>query len=89
MKGNDVPDNLLPTAGEYMEAEEGEYEEEIALFKQQNVNIEYLIKPRISRFVAFHYKGHSVLLTDDDFPLDLDMMQYRTEKVHQQKVLLA
>lgn len=48
-----------------------------------------LIKPRISRFVAFHYKGHSVLLTDDDLPVDLDMMQYRTEKVHQQKVLLA
>lgn len=89
VKGNDVPDNLLPTAVEYMEAEEGEYVEEIALFKQQNVNIEYLIKPRISRFVAFHYKGHSVLLTDDDLPVDLDMMQYRTEKVHQQKVLLA
>lgn len=89
VKGSDVPDNLLPTAGEYMEAEEGEYEEEIALFKQQNANIEYLIKPRINRFVAFHYKGQSILLTDDDLPLDLDMMQFRAEKVHQQKVLLA
>ena len=89
VKGKDVPDNILPTAGEYMEAEEGEYGEEIALFKRQNANIEYLIKPRISRFIAFHCKSYSVLLTDDDFPLDLDMMQYRAEKVHQQEVLLV
>ena len=33
LKGNDVPDNLLPTLGEYMETEGDEYEEEIALFK--------------------------------------------------------
>ena len=31
VKGNDVPDNLLPTAGEYMEAEGAEYEEEIRI----------------------------------------------------------
>ncbi len=31
VKGNDVPDDLLPTAGEYMEAEGDEYEEEIRI----------------------------------------------------------
>ena len=31
VKGNDVPEDLLPTAGEYMEAEGDEYEEEIRI----------------------------------------------------------
>lgn len=89
VKGGDIPDHLLPTAGEYMDAEEGEYEEEIALFKRQNTLIEYSIKPQMNKFITFQYKGQSVWGMDDDFSVEFDTKQYRTEIIHQQKVLLA
>ena len=38
---SEIPDEILPTVGEYMDAEE-EYEEEIAEFKKRNKNNEYL-----------------------------------------------
>lgn len=40
-KASEIPDEILPTVGEYMDAEE-EYEEEIAEFKKRNKNNEYL-----------------------------------------------
>lgn len=39
-KSSEIPDEILPTVGEYMDAEEGEYEEEIVEFKKRNNNIE-------------------------------------------------
>ena len=41
-KSSYIPDEILPTVGEYMDAEEGEYEEEIVEFKKRNNNIEQL-----------------------------------------------
>lgn len=35
VRGEEIPNDILPTAGEYMDAEEGEYEEEIAKFKKE------------------------------------------------------
>lgn len=40
-KSSEIPDEILPTVGEYMDVEEGEYEEEIVEFKKRNNNIEY------------------------------------------------
>ena len=37
---SEIPDEILPTVGEYMDVEEGEYEEEIVEFKKRNNNIE-------------------------------------------------
>lgn len=42
-ESRDIPEEILPTAGEYMDAEDGEFDEEIAAFKEQNQNIEYII----------------------------------------------
>ncbi len=88
-KSSKIPNDLLPTAGEYMDAEEDEYTEEIAVFKKRNANIEYKIKPRINKFLVFHYKGKSVFVTNDDFSVDLDVVQYRIEKIHKQEVVLV
>ena len=33
-KAGEIPDEVLPTIGEYMDAEDGEYEEEIVEFKK-------------------------------------------------------
>ena len=50
-KSSEIPDEILPTVGEYMDAEEGEYEEEIAEFERRNKNIEYVIHPQISKLL--------------------------------------
>lgn len=34
-KSDEIPENILPTAGEYMDAEEDEYREELAEFKKR------------------------------------------------------
>lgn len=44
-KAENIPDELLPSAGEYMDAEEGEYAEEIKVFESRNRNFEYRIQP--------------------------------------------
>lgn len=63
-KKDDIPEALLPTAGEYMEAEEGEYAEEIAVFKRRNSTVEYVIKQRKNIFWTFRPIGSSFILTD-------------------------
>lgn len=91
-KGSNIPENLLPTAGEYMDAEDDEYAEEIATFRRRNTNIEYVIKPRVNRFFVFRYSGKSVLISDDVFSTDLDVkdvMQYKMEKIHNQKMVFV
>lgn len=91
-KSCDIPENLLPTVGEYMDAEDDEYAEEIAVFKRQNATIEYVIKPRINRFLVFQYSGNGVLASDDIFSMDLDerkLNHYKIEKIYNQKVVFA
>ena len=75
-----------------MDAEDDEYAEEIAVFKRQNATIEYVIKPRINRFLVFQYSGNSVLASDDIFSMDLDerkLNHYKIEKIYNQKVVFA
>lgn len=60
------------TVGEYMDAKEGEYEEEIAEFKKRNENIEYVIQSQISKFLILRYKAVSVLKVEKDSEMDLD-----------------
>lgn len=46
IKSRDIQECLLPTAGEYMDAEDDEYAEELTVFKFRNMNVEYRIPPR-------------------------------------------
>ena len=87
-----IQNDLLPTAGEYMDAEEEEYAEEIAAFKQRNRNREYRIESRINSFFVVHYAEKSITLTDDFFTADVgfeDMVRFRIGKIQKQKVILA
>ena len=88
-KASNVPENLLPAAGEYMDAEEDEYAEEIAVFKRRNADTEYVIKPQIHKYVALQYERKSVSMPDDIFVGDVDSQNgvwYRIGKVYHQKV---
>jgi hypothetical protein len=91
-KSSEISEDILPTVGEYMDAEEGEYEEEIAEFKKRNKNVEYVIQPQISKFLLLRYKTVSVLNLEKDSEIDLDVRDvfcYPIEINHNQKVNLA
>lgn len=68
----DIDNNLLPTAGEYMDAEDDEYLDEIAVFKYRNTNIEYTIQPQIKMLLKYNYMGRSIMLTDEYFNMYVD-----------------
>ena len=36
-KANDIPEKMLPTSGEYMDAEDGEFDKEILEFKKRRM----------------------------------------------------
>lgn len=91
-KSSEIPDEILPTAGEYMDAEEGEYEEELAEFQKRNKNIEYVIQPQISTFLSLKCKVVSVLKLEKASEIDLDagdVFRYPIEIIYNQKVNLA
>lgn len=91
-KSSEIPDEILPTIGEYMDAEEEEYEEEIVEFQERNKNVEYVIQPRISKFLFLRYKAVSVLNLEKNSEIDLDIkdvFRYPIEIIHNQKVNLA
>lgn len=52
-----------------MDAEEGEYSEEIAAFKQRKKRSTVRIKPRRSIYRAFSFKKEKIVLTEEDFPV--------------------
>lgn len=92
VKSGDIQNNLLPTAGEYMDAEDDEYAEEIAAFRLRNENLEYKIRPQINSLVIFDYRRKRITLTDDYFSMDLDIsdgMKFSFGKIHEQKIALA
>lgn len=88
-KGSDIPEKFLPTEGEYMDAEEDEYAEEIEVFRKRNQNTEYVIKLRMSSLITYYYKGESIFRAYDDFFTDLNVTQYKMETIHHQKVVLV
>lgn len=63
--------NLLPTAGEYMDAEDDEFLEEIAVFTRRNAYMEYMIKPQAKKLLMLN-NGNCIMLTDDYFNLCFD-----------------
>lgn len=72
-KRSSVPENLLPAAGEYMDAENEEYAEEIAVFKRRNVSTEHVIQMQIYKYVALRYEGKSIWMPDDTFARDKEL----------------
>lgn len=65
-----IPPELLPTFGEYMDAEEDEFAEEIAEFESRNNNFEFKIEPRVSKFYFITYSSKAVNLSENLFGLD-------------------
>lgn len=55
LKSDNIQKDLLPTAGEYMDAEDDEYIREITEFKLRNDNIEYKIQPLINNYIFIYY----------------------------------
>lgn len=89
---HNIPEKLLPTAGEYMDAEEDEYTEEISDFKRRSLNIEYLIKPGISKYLEFYYIGSLTVRADAYFDANLnseDVWKYKIEKLSDRKIVFA
>lgn len=70
LKNGLVPSELLPTAGEYMDVEDDEFAEEIAVFESRNKNFEYKISPRINNFYIFTYRDEKITLSDEYFNTD-------------------
>ena len=72
-----VPSELLPTAGEYMDAEEDEYAEEIELFETRSRSTEFKINLQNNNFYTFTYSGKDILLSDDFFNIDVSLEDER------------
>lgn len=49
-KASEIPDEVLPTIGEYMDAEDGEYEEEIVEFKKETRILSMLFNHKLVNF---------------------------------------
>ncbi len=61
------PDELLPTAGEYMEVEEDEFMEEIATFRSRMENFEFKIFWRNDSYSVLRYEAKLITLPKDYF----------------------
>lgn len=83
-----IPEKLLPSAGEFMDAEDGEYAEEIAEFEKRNKNMEYMLKPQKNVLIMFQFKEKCIYINEDDRE-DLDMQQYGLNKIYKQQVALV
>lgn len=69
IKKEQIPNELLPTAGEYMEAEEDEFSEEIATFKSRMENFEFKIILSKNRYSVLRYETKPITLPEDYFEL--------------------
>lgn len=79
-KAENIPDKLLPSAGEYMDAEEGEYAEEIKVFESRNRNFEYRIQPHINSFWILNLFVENINLSDEYFNIDFKSNGKRKDK---------
>lgn len=92
VESKNISDELLPTSGEYMDAEEGEFAEEIAIFRSRNENFEYKIQPRINSFWILNFLVENINLSDDYFNTDLKINSEITVgigKITNQNVIYA
>ena len=62
---DELSDELLPTAGEYMDAEEDEFSEEIETFKTRLKTIDYKIQPCVNNLLYLSPSKRSIKITDD------------------------
>lgn len=92
LRAQDIPDDLLPSEGEFMDAQEDEFAEEIAVFKLRNENMEYDIPPLVNKIYLFDCAKRSVLIPDTYFDLNfeaVDMVAYTIEKIQGQTAVLC
>lgn len=85
LKSEEIPKDLLPSDGEFMDAQEGEFAEEIAAFKLRSENIEYQLQPLVNQIFLFDCVKKNVELTDAYFNLDFeaaDVIEYTIGKIH-------
>lgn len=88
----DIQNNLLPADGEYMDAEDDEYEEEIAVFKMRNANVEYTIQPQIHDLLLLECMRQKITLPEECFNLDFnteDETEYTVRKIREQRIAFA
>ncbi len=71
MPKKEVPDSLLPTAGEYMEAEEDEYKEELSIFRKRNEYFEYCMPKLVNLISIYSFKNRKITLDDEYYHSDL------------------
>lgn len=87
-----IPDKILPIEGEYMDSEEDEYIEEINEFKKRNKNIEYVIRPRTSKFLHLKYSTISTLDFERYIEMNFDTKNafcYPIKKIHNKSKVLV
>lgn len=92
IKKDAIPWAVLPTAGEYMDADEGEYEEEIAIFKARSRTLEFKIEPRTNKYYLFSYQGASMTLPDVCFNLELGFeneLKYGIKRILDRRIAYA
>lgn len=71
INGSEIPESLLPTVGEYMEAEDGEFDEEIQIFKSRIVSKEVIIKPQENRLLIIDIYRETYKLSDEFFGVNM------------------
>ena len=90
LKSDNIQKDLLPTAGEYMDAEDDEYIQEIKEFKLRNDNIEYKIQPLINNYIFIYYPAKNVRLPDGCFIEEIENnyeIKFNIRNIQENKVV--
>ena len=87
-----IPMNYLPTEGEYMDAEDDEYKEELVEFRKRCSRVEFTIKPRRNSYWTLDSMAKVVEIAEDYFNMDLgskNVMQYKIGEIYNQNYVLV
>lgn len=66
-----IPEHLFPTKGEYMDAEEDEFIEEISEFEQRDGYTQILIAKSSLSWISLHYQAQMINWPQEDLVLDV------------------
>lgn len=84
-----VTAELLPTAGEYMDVEDDEYVEEIAIFEERNKNLELKVLPRKNSYYTFTH-SLNIVLTENFFAVDYsDVTEQKIGRISNSSIAYA
>lgn len=72
----DIPDELLPSPGEYMEAEDGEYDEEIEYYRSSEYMEKIISLPKSWIIYPVTPQNLWISITADSFELDSQDMHF-------------